>query len=332
LLLSISVTPSIRAAEPVKVTVENFVRAETDNYFKTYATGPGRQLGKFLFRRDVSPIDDQTIVRQNRDTLYGAGIFDLEAGPVTITLPDAGKRFMSMQSWNQDQYTPGVRYKGGTYKFTKEEVGSRYSLIAFRILVNADDPDDVQKGRDLEDAIKVDQPGGPGRFEVPDWDPESHKKVRDAIMVLAETVPDSKKMFGTREEVDPIRHLCGTASLWGGNKPEDAIYLNVNPAKNDGQTVYKLTVKDVPVDGFWSVIVYDKKGYIPQNDRKVYSYNGLTAKPSTDGSVAIQFGGCDNASGNCIPIVPDWNYTVRLYRPRKEILDGTWKFPEAQPQ
>ena len=24
--------------------------------------------------------------------------------------------------------------------------------------------------------------------------------------------------------------------------------------------------------------------------------------------------------------------TVRLYRPRKEILDGTWKFPEAQPQ
>ena len=22
---------------------------------------------------------------------------------------------------------------------------------------------------------------------------------------------------------------------------------------------------------------------------------------------------------------------IRLYRPRKEILDGTWKFPEAQP-
>ncbi len=24
-----------------------------------------------------------------------------------------------------------------------------------------------------------------------------------------------------------------------------------------------------------------------------------------------------------------WNYTVRLYRPRAEILDGTWKFPGA---
>jgi hypothetical protein len=26
-----------------------------------------------------------------------------------------------------------------------------------------------------------------------------------------------------------------------------------------------------------------------------------------------------------------WNYMMRLYRPRKEILDGTWKFSEAHP-
>jgi hypothetical protein len=29
--------------------------------------------------------------------------------------------------------------------------------------------------------------------------------------------------------------------------------------------------------------------------------------------------------------MPGWNYTVRLYRPRPEILDGSWAFPEAQP-
>ena len=170
-------------------------------------------------------------------------------------------------------------------------MGSRYVLAAFRILVNSNDPVDVQKGRDLEDAIKVDQPGGPGKFEIPEWDPVSHKKVRDAIMVLADTVPDSNRMFGMPNEVDPIRFLCGTAALWGGNKHEDAIYLNVVPEKNDGNTAHKLTVKDVPVDGFWSVIVYNKDGYIPQNDRKVYSFNNLTAKPDADGSVTIQFGG-----------------------------------------
>ena len=36
------------------------------------------------------------MIRLNRDTLYSSAVFDLDAGPVTITLPDAGKRFMSM--------------------------------------------------------------------------------------------------------------------------------------------------------------------------------------------------------------------------------------------
>ncbi len=45
----------------------------------------------------------------------------------------------------------------------------------------------------------------------------------------------------------------------------------------------------------------------------------------------IQFGGCDGKIPNCLPIMKGWNYTVRLYRPRAEILNGTWKFPEAKP-
>ena len=34
---------------------------------------------------------------------------------------------------------------------------------------------------------------------------------------------------------------------------------------------------------------------------------------------------------NCIPIAPSWNYTVRMYQPRKEILDGEWTFPASEP-
>jgi hypothetical protein len=45
----------------------------------------------------------------------------------------------------------------------------------------------------------------------------------------------------------------------------------------------------------------------------------------------VQFGGCDGKIPNCIPIVEGSNYTVRLYRPRPEILSGKWKFPEARP-
>jgi hypothetical protein len=56
----------------------------------------------------MAAIDKQDVVRMNRDTLYSSGVFDLEAAPVTITLPDAGKRFMSMQVVSDDHYTTEV--------------------------------------------------------------------------------------------------------------------------------------------------------------------------------------------------------------------------------
>ena len=166
---------------------------------------------------------------------------------------------------------------------------------------------------------------------MPNWDQASQKKVRDALLVLATTIPNFSKAFGTKAEVDPIRHLVGTAAGWGGNPDKDATYLNITPAGNDGTTNYKLTVKDVPVDAFWSVSLYNAEGYYEKNPYDAYSLNSITGKKSADGSIAIQFGGCDGKIPNCLPIMKGWNYTVRLYRPRDEILNGKWKFPEPQP-
>jgi hypothetical protein len=132
-------------------------------------------------------------------------------------------------------------------------------------------------------------------------------------------------------EISIVRRLIGAASAWGGNPEKDALYLNVTPAKNDGKTVYKLHVKDVPVDGFWSISLYNDKGYFEPNPQNAYTLNNLTAKADADGSISIQFGGCDSKGENCLPTPPGWNYLVRLYRPRPEILNGTWTFPEAEP-
>jgi hypothetical protein len=131
--------------------------------------------------------------------------------------------------------------------------------------------------------------------------------------------------------VDPIRHLVGTAAAWGGNPDKDAIYLNVTPTKNDGITIYSLNVKNVPVDGFWSISLYNAEGYFQKNDYNAYSLNNIIAKKNADGTINVQFGGCDGKIPNCLPIMNGWNYTVRLYRPRAEILNSSWKFPEAQP-
>jgi hypothetical protein len=315
------------AGDAVLVTPDNFNRAETDVVF---AQGGGQQVGRFMHHREPPPLDFH-IVRPNRDTLYSLSVFDLDAGPVTVTLPNAGQRFMTMQVIDQDHYTPEVVYGAGTYTFTREKIGTRYVSLGVRILVNLTDPDDIKQVHALQDAIKVSQPGGPGRFEVPNWDPVSQKKVRDALLALAATLPDSRRTFGPRDQVDPVRHLIGTAFAFGGNPEKDALYLNVTPARNDGTTVYRLTVREVPVDAFWSISLYNAEGRFQKNAFDAYTVNNSTAKNSPDGSVTIQFGGCDGKIPNCLPIMKGWNYIVRLYRPRKEVLDGTWKFPEAQP-
>jgi Protein of unknown function (DUF1254) len=175
------------AADAVPVTVDNFVRAETDLYFSGMIKDFG--LGKLGFHREPTSISDQTVIRMNRDTLYGGGIFDLDAGLVTITLPDSGERFMSMQVINEDEYTPAVFYGAGKHTLTKEEIGTRYVAAAIRILVNPSDPENLERVHALQDAIKVEQPGGPGAFEIPNWDQASQKKVRDALLVLASTLP-----------------------------------------------------------------------------------------------------------------------------------------------
>ena len=321
--------PQAPASSTVPVTVDNFNRAETEMYKGSTVNNGG--FGKFVHLRDLYAID-APVVRPNRDTLYSFSVFDLDAGPVTVTLPDAGQQFMSLQVIDGEQYTPEVHYGAGRHTLAREKIGTRYVTLGLRILVDPNDPEDMRKVHALQDAIKVEQPGGPGRFEVPNWDQASQKKVRDALLVLGTTLPDTKRMFGPRDQVDPVRHLIGTAMAYGGNPEKDALYLNITPSKNDGKTVHRLAInREVPVDGFWSIIVYNAEGYVPPNKLNFYTLNNITAKRSADGSVPVQFGGCDGKIQNCIPIVNGWNYMVRLYRPRAELLNDTWKFPEAQP-
>lgn len=321
-------TTSMAATGAQPVTVNNFIRAESDLYFSVIALKEGG-FGKFEHHRELSPIEHQTVIRMNRDTLYSAAVFDLEAGPVTITLPDPGKRFMSLQVITEDEYSPPAVYAPVRHTVTRELAGTRYVLAGVRTLVDPATPGDMGKAHALQDSIKVDQKTV-GRFEIPRWDTASQARVRNALIDLGSTLTDISQAFGTEDEVDPIQRLICAATTWGGNPRKDAIYLNFTPEKNDGKAIYQLTVKDVPVDGFWSISVYSARGYFEKNARDAYSLNNITAGKNADGSVTIQFGGCDGKSANCLPVMAGWNYTVRLYRPRAEILSGQWTFPAAR--
>lgn len=311
------------------VTIENYSRAQTDVYF----AGPVKAgaFGRFQHGRELTPPDQRGIIRPNRDTLYSFGLFDLDAGPVTITLPEGARRFSGIQVVNQDQFTPMAHVGAGTFTLTRDTVGTRYAIAVVRYLVDFSDKDEVRHVHALQDAIKVSQAKA-GSFDVPNWDEASLKRVKAALLQLGTTISDTRRMYGAnRSEVDPVKHLIGSAMLWGGNREQDALYLPITPARNDGSTVYRLTVGEVPVDGFWSLSVYNSEGYFEPNAQNAYSVNSLTAKKGPDGLVTIQFGGCDGKTPNCLPIMDGWNYTVRLFRPRVEIRDGNWTFPPALP-
>jgi hypothetical protein len=319
----------VAAAPTVPVTVDNFNRAESEMYFASTIKLAGG-IGKFHHNRKIMDIDSQTVIRANRDTLYSAAVFDLDAAPVTIVLPDPGRRFMSMIVIDEEQYSLATVYAPGILRYTREKIGTRYVMIGIRTFVDPANRKDIDMVHKLQDLIIASQEET-GSFEATNWDGAGQKSVRELLIALGSTLPDTRGMFGPREQVDPVRHLIGTATGWGGNTEKDAMYLTVVPEKNDGTTIHKLTVTDVPVDGFWSISVYNSAGFFEKNKLGIYTLNNVAAIKNANGSVTIQFGGCETKSSNCIPITPGWNYWVRLYRPRKEILDRKWTFPQARP-
>jgi hypothetical protein len=130
-MLAISFS-SPTVADTLKVNVDNVSHAESDSYFSNVVAGGG--IGRFAHTREPAPLDKQTIIRLNRDTLYSSAVFDLNASPVTITRPDAGDRYMSMQVIDQDHNTFNVVHEPGPFTLMRNEIGTRYVFIATRTL------------------------------------------------------------------------------------------------------------------------------------------------------------------------------------------------------
>jgi len=309
------------------VNLVNFIRAASDLQMKGYAEKAGG-VGKLLTFREPYSVENQTTIRGNRDTLYTFGVYDLTS-PITIIKPDPGKRYQSLLVVDQDMYNPVLKDGPGEVTLDIGSVGTRYVLLVFRTFADPNSPEDMKKAHALQDAIQVKQES-PGELILPDWDEASLTETRNTLNQLALQVGICPHGFGARGMVDPIQHLLMTAAGWGGNPQRGAMYFAVNPEKNDGKTAYTLTMpKDVPVQAFWSVTVYNKDGFFTPNKLNAYSFNSVTAKRNEDGSATIHFGG-DPSNVNYLPITDGWNYLVRCYLPGWQIIEGDWTPPTAE--
>ena len=314
-------------AREIPVTIDNFIRAATDIEFGKYVALAGG-VNKFYHFRDLMPVDAQTTISANRDTLYSTAIIDISEG-ATFTLPDVGDRYMSAMVINQDHYLNRVFHGGGTYALDMDTFDTPYVAVYLRVLLDATDPADLAAVHAIQDQMSI-EAASSEPFIVPPYDEESYVGLVKAAVGLGPYLPDSFRMFGKKEDVDPVRHFIGTAGGWGGLPEDEALYLGIVPGLPVGE--YKIEVPaDVPVQDFWSVSIYDANRYFAPNALGAYVVNSVSGTRNEDGSMTVHLGGCEDGRVNCLPLVEGWQYTVRLYRAAAEVLDGSWTFPEVQP-
>jgi hypothetical protein len=301
--------------------VLNYVRAKTALHFDRVLMRSG-SVNRWGHVRQPIPLDQQKSRRMNRDTLYSSAVIDISQG-ASFSMPDSVGRYMSATIINQDHYINKIFHGPGEHTLTLEEFDTPFVLLTIRILVNATDPEDINIANKLQDLLTVKSKSAKS-FIHENYDSVSLKATTQNLVKLAAGLPDVIDTYGKKGQVNNVRHLLATAYGWGGLPESETFYLNVQPKLPVG--AYSLTVKDVPVDGFWSISVYNKQGLFEPNEYDSYSVNNLTAKASEDGSYTIRFGGDPN-NDNFLHITDDWNYVVRMYRPRKEITSGSWTFP-----
>ena len=317
------------AEKKIDVTVDNIRTVESHVQFTRYQKIAGG-VNQWVHNLTPLDVDNQTTIAMNRDTLYSFAVVDLKK-PLTLTIPENNGRYFTLQVTDEDHYVYEVFTKPGTYTFSEKDVGTRYATFVYRVFMNPSDAKDVAAANDLQKKLKI-EAGSNELLVMPNYDMERYETLFKMIQQLV-LFPskDTIGAMGKRGEVDSLKHTIATIAGYGLLPPENAMYqavqLNLSTDKK-----YKIEVDaDVPVNAFWSISMYNAKGFFQKNDMGAYSLNGVTAEKNADKSVTIHLGGCEDGRKNCLPFAGEgFYYQWRMYEPGEAFLNGTYKFDLAE--
>jgi hypothetical protein len=318
-------TVNARAQDAVVVTPETYIRAETDRSFHNIQSLSG-EINRFQHFRTPTPLDEQTVVRMNRDTLYSAAIVDTSMG-ATVTLPEASDgRFISALIVDNDHYAPAVFYEPGVHAIPGD---TRHALVAIRIQVfDPEDAKEVALVNALQDQVVI-EAGASAPLPPFQWDMASLQALTRQYEEESASYPSWKGMMGPRGTVDEsIRHIAAAAA-WGLNPEKDATYLNY-AGQHDPEKCYTATYAVPENDAFWSITIYGDDGYMKSENGILNSTN---VDLNEDGTFTAFFGSqslCGDVA-NRLDVTPGWNFLMRIYRPGPSVLDGTYVLPAAKP-
>ena len=128
----------------------------------------------------------------------------------------------------------------------------------------------------------------------------------------------------------------------GANTPVESVYpvALTTPTGElfNGANRYRMVFEKgelPPTRAFWSLTMYDTDGYLVANEEDIYaigdSHPPLARKPDGSVVVVIQQGRPTEENVNWLPAPPGgFRLNLRLYMPKKAILDGSWKPPGVE--
>jgi hypothetical protein len=324
LLAALSLTGLVAQAGE-KVTPETYIRAETDFAFADFQKNAGGKINEFFYITKPTPLDQQSVVRMNRDTLYAGSVVDTEGG-ATVTIPEfPDDRYFSVLVIDNDHYCPVVFYEPGTHKVPGD---TKYVTLILRIqLMEPADPKDVALVNDLQKKIII-EAASADPFPEPKWDKDSMLKLRaeyeKKFQKFTQYEPD---WMGPRGQVnEKTRHLAA-AGAWGLFPEKDAVYINYTgpsyPTKG-----YMATYKVPENDAFWSITVYGNDGFMKSDTNIV---NDRNVKLNDDGTFTVHFGSKEEFGDkpNRVDITEGWNFLMRVYRPGESILKREYNLPDV---
>ncbi len=291
-------------------------------------------VNNLLHKRQLTPTDEQPVVRMNRDTYYSFAVVDVSKG-ATITIPTLPEgKYVSVQPITEDHRIQAMSYGGGTFELSTHTGDHLYVVIRLdatfteqeaamyqdQMLINANssevftaDPVNKASFKRVEDELKAKMPG------------LNERDGRDALTGMFTDVNDDSNQLFTQEKYE-----VGAAIGWGGAQIKDNIYEVSGNYSTD--MCHQATFDDPKNKAFWSITVYDKSGFM-FND--VANIGSNTAAKNEDGTYTVSFG-CGTDAPNNIETTNDsgvFNLGIRHYQPSEMVtVDGYRILPTVKAQ
>lgn len=281
-------------------------------------------VNKFLHKRQLTPTDEQPVVRMNRDTYYSMAVIDVSKG-ATVTMPEVPEgKYISVQTVTEDHRIQPMFYDAGTFELSTHTGSHLYLIIRLdatfteaeaakfqdQMLINAKSNNTFKAEavnqdtfKTVEDALKAQMPA------------ITKRDGKDALVGMFTAPTDESNKLFTQEKYE-----VGAAIGWGGAQEIDNIYEVSGNYPAD--TCHQATFKDPKNKAFWSITVYNKMGFMFSD---LANLSSNTATPNANGTYTISFG-CGDKAPNNIETANDsgvFNLGIRHYQPSELVsVDG----------